>query len=289
MRISDHILPVALFSLGLGLTTTALSLTASAFDGTKSTDSAGMHGWGGIADTPLAVDSPNLKAWRQKMQVGDLEGAAEALRVAARNGDVMAAWKLGRMYAEGADGVKKDELQAFEYFRQVVETQHVEDTAGTSQGGFVGQALVAVGEYYLNGIPNSEMKPNLVEARQKFYYAANYFGDTRAQYHLGRMFLDGLGGPKDTKNAARWLHTAAMKGQYEAQAVFGGMLFKGQSVPRDGAKGLMFLKLAMDSATPKETWIADQYNSAWKQATEDERAVALVHVEKWREQQQQHH
>jgi TPR repeat protein len=284
MRISDHILPIALFSLGLGL---GLTTTASAFDGTKSTDSAGMHGWGAIApDTPLAVDSPNLKAWRQKMQIGDLDGAAEALREAARHGDVMAAWKLGRMYADGADGVKKDEQQAFEYFRQVIETQHVEDTVGTSQGGFVGQALVALGEYYLNGIPNSDMKPNPVEARQKFYYAASYFGDSRAQYHLGRMYLDGQGGAKDTKNAARWLHNAAMKGQYEAQAVFGGMLFKGQSVPRDGAKGLMFLKLAMDAATPKETWIADQYNAAWKQATEDERAVALVHVEHWREQQQ---
>ena len=48
------------------------------------------------------------------------------------------------------------------------------------------------------------------------------------------------------------------------------------------------LKLEMDAATPKETWIADQFNAAWKLATEDERAVALVYVEKWREQQQRH-
>ena len=59
------------------------------------------------------------------------------------------------------------------------------------------------------------------------------------------------------------------------------MLFKGQSVNRDGAKGLMWLMLARDAAAPKETWITDMYSAAVKQATEDERAVALVHVEHW--------
>jgi TPR repeat protein len=279
MRIYDHILPIALFSLGLGLTTTAF-----AFDGTKSPDALPGMGVGIAPDTPLAVDSPNLKAWFQKIQLGDFEGAIKALEDAARNGDVRAAWKLGRMYADG-DGVKKDELRAFEYFRSIAEIQHVEDAVGTPQALFVAKALVALGEYYLNGIANTDVKPDLVQARQKFYYAANYFGDSKAQYHLGRMYLDGLGGAKDTKNAARWLHAAATKGQYEAQAVFGGMLFKGQSVQRDGAKGLMFLKLAVEAATPKELWIADQYNAAWKQATEDERGVALYHLEKWREQQ----
>jgi uncharacterized protein len=284
MRISDHILPVALFSLGLGLG------SAYALDGTKSPNAltpGAITGQGSSQDAPFAIDSPNLKAWLQKVQSGDLVGAAESLREAARNNDVMAAWKLGRMYADGTDGVKKDDLKAFEYFRIIAEIPHIEDAVGTTQGGFVAKALVALGEYYLNGIPNSDVKSDPVQARQKFYLAAFVFGEPKAQYHLGRMYLDGQGGAKDTKNAGRWLNMAAMKGQYEAQAVFGGMLFKGLSVPRDGAKGLMFLKLATDAATPKETWIVDQFNAAWKQATEDERAVALVHVEHWREQQ--HH
>jgi hypothetical protein len=247
-------------------------------------DKSKMAAWPSFLVAPEAppVDSPNLKAWFQRTQSGDQEGATKSLEEAARNGDIMAAWKLGRLYADG-DGVKKDDLRAFAYFRSIAEIPHVEDVAGTPQALFVANALVALGEYYLNGIPDSDVKPDPVQARQKFYNAASFFGNATAQYHLGRMYLDGLGGAKDTKNAARWLHAAAMKGQYEAQAVFGGMLFKGQSVPRDGAKGLMFLKLAMDAATPKEVWIADQYNAAWKQATEDERAVALVHVGKWKE------
>src|SRR5258708_39672739 len=98
------------------------------------------------------------------------------------------------------------------------------------------------------------------------------------------MYLDGQGTAKDPKQAMRWLSTAASKGQYEAQAVLGAMLFRGQSVPRDTARGLMWLTLARDAATPRETWITDLYNAALKQATEIERNVALVHLQQWIEQ-----
>ena len=95
------------------------------------------------------------------------------------------------------------------------------------------------------------------------------------------MYLDGQGTAKDPKQARRWLFAAASKGQYEAQAVFGAMLFSGQSAPRDAARGLMWLILARDAATVNETWITDLYAAALKQATEDERAVALVYLERW--------
>jgi hypothetical protein len=114
-----------------------------------------------------------------------------------------------------------------------------------------------------------------------FAYAASYFGDPDAQYQLGRMYLDGQGGIKEPKQAARWLSLAARKGQYQAQAVLGAMLFKGEYVPRQGPQGLMWLTLARDAATPRETWISDLYTAALKQASEDERAVALVFLERW--------
>ena len=83
---------------------------------------------------------------------------------------------------------------------------------------------------------------------------------------LGRMYLDGQGTDKNPTQAARWLSAAAGKGQYQAQAVFGAMLFKGG----DRVGGLMWLKLARDAAAPQETWIADLYAAAMKQATEKE-------------------
>jgi uncharacterized protein len=61
----------------------------------------------------------------------------------------------------------------------------------------------------------------------------------------------------------------------------GALLFTGQSVPRDGARGLMWLTLARDAATRKETWITDQYAAAWEQATPDERTRAQDLVKRW--------
>jgi uncharacterized protein len=84
------------------------------------------------------------------------------------------------------------------------------------------------------------------------------------------MYLDGQGVGKNTKQAVRWLFAAANKRQYQAQAVFGALLFKGQSVARDAARGIMWLLLARDAAAPEETWITDLYTAASKQATAEE-------------------
>ena len=59
------------------------------------------------------------------------------------------------------------------------------------------------------------------------------------------------------------------------------MLFNGENVPRQAPRGLMWLTLARDAAPPQEGWIADLHAAALKQATEDERAVALVYLERW--------
>jgi uncharacterized protein len=276
MRISDRILSVALFGLGLGLT------TAFALDGTRSpANLTPALGVGVAPEAPLGGASGNLKAWARALRNGDIEGAQRSLEGAARDGDVMAAWKLGRMYADG-DGVKQSDLRAFEYFRGIADS-HADEATGTAEARFVASAFVALGSYYLSGVPNSDIKADAARAHKIFDYAASYFGDPDAQYRLGRMLLDGQGTPKDPKTAVRWLSLAAGKGQYQAQAVFGALLFKGQgqSVPRDAAQGLMWLTIARDAATPRETWIADLYNAALKQASPDEQAVALVRLEQW--------
>ena len=152
---------------------------------------------------------------------------------------------------------------------------------GTPQARFVANAFVALGHYYLDGIPDSTIKADPGRAHEMFGYAASYFGDPDAQYFLARLYLDGRGAPRDPRQAARWLSLAANKGQHQAQAVLGRMLFKGEQMPRQAARGLMWLTLARDSASPQDTWIADLYDSAFRQATEDERSLALVYLERW--------
>jgi uncharacterized protein len=290
MRISDHILPVVLFAVGLGLA------SAFAFDGTRTPGDiapavgvevlprgvAGPAAGAGSLHAPNPQGSPTtseaFQSGTRALRAGDTQTGLNALEYAAANGHAIAQWKLGRMYADG-DGVKRDDMRAFEYFRGIADA-HADEVPGTPQARFVASAFVALGNYYLEGIPDS-VKPDPDRAREMFAYAASYFGDPDAQYRLGRMYLDGNGGLKEPKRAARWLSLAARKGQYQAQAVLGAMLFKGEYTPRQAARGLMWLTLARDGASPGETWIADLYNAAMKQATDDERAAALGDLERW--------
>ncbi len=212
------------------------------------------------------------------LKTGETAKAVVSLQYAAENGHALAQWKLGRMYAEG-DGVKHDDLRAFDYFRRIVDS-HAEDSANQPQARFVANAFVALGQYYRDGIPNSPVKRDLSRARDMLAYAASYFGDPDAQFHLARLYMKGEGVHQDHKLAVRWLGLAANKGQYEAQATLGQTLYRGEHVPRQRALGLMWLTLASDGSGDRIEWIANAREAAFKQATEDERALALSLIER---------
>jgi TPR repeat protein len=201
------------------------------------------------------------------------------LQYSADEGHPVAQWRLGRMYADG-DGVAQNDLRAFDYFSKIANL-HAEDNPASPQSQIVANAFVALGRYYLEGIPNSRITPDPERAREMFSYAASYFGNADAQYNLGRLYLDGVGAPRDPKNAVRWLGLAAQKGQHQAQAMLGQMLFNGDHLQRQAARGLMWLTLARDGAGPNETWINDVYNSALRRASDDDRAMALQMLERW--------
>ncbi len=143
-------------------------------------------------------------------------------------------------------------------------------------------AFVALGNYYATGIPDSDVKADIGRARHMYGYAALYFGDADGQYQLARMMLEASGPFHDPKQAARWLYSAANKGQYQAQALLGRMMFNGEAgLAHQPARGLMWLTLARSNATPSETWIADLYDRAVKQATDEERALAGDFLMRW--------
>jgi TPR repeat protein len=207
------------------------------------------------------------------------ETSLTALQYAAEGGHPIAQWKLGRMYADG-NGVAQDDLRAFEYFSRIANA-HAEDSPSAPQATIVANAFVALGRYYLDGIPNSRVKVDTERAREMFSYAASYFGNADAQYDLARLYLKGIGAPRDTKYGVRWLGLAAQKGQHQAQALLGQMLFNGEALPRQMARGLMWLTLARDNAAPDEVWIQESYNRAISKASEDDRAMALQMIEHW--------
>jgi uncharacterized protein len=208
---------------------------------------------------------------------GDKGKVFSALQYAADQGHLAAQWKVGRMYAAG-DGVPHDDLRAFNYFSQIANA-HPDEMPGTAQAHIVANAFVALGHYYLNGIPNSAIVQDTGRAREMFAYAASYFGDADAQYQLGRLYLDGT--PSDPHQAARWFQLAATKGDCRAEAILGDMLFQGKQVPRQAARGLMWLTLSKDCAGPEENWVKPLYDNAFHHASDDERAMAFVFLEDW--------
>ena len=257
MRIAEFLLRVVV--IGAGFMAAPAITPAMAFDGSKS----GAH----------------------LLKAGEKAKAVHSLEYAAEKGHALAQWKLGRMYAEG-DGVTQDDLKAFQYFRGIADS-HAEDNPDTPQSRFVANAFVALGHYYLDGIPKTAIKRDPDRAREMFAYAASYFRDSDAQYYLARLYLDGVGAPHDPRQAARWFGLSAQKGQCQSQAMLGAMLFAGDHVPRQAARGLMWLTLAKDSAKDNvgadQAWINRLYDSAFQQATEDERAMALVYLRRWLE------
>ncbi|ADZ70776.1 Putative exopolysaccharide production negative regulator [Polymorphum gilvum SL003B-26A1] len=251
--------------LGLNL---ALMLPAYAFDGTPA-------GNGQITPDHMTA-SEALRNGARQYYSGDKEAAVSSLRYAAENGQPMAAWKLGQMYAKG-DGVKEDDLKAFEYYSQVVRL-HGEDSPTSPQAPFVASAFVALGTYYLNGISNSSVKPNAARAKQIFTHAASYFGDAEAQYELGRLYRD-----NNDLLAVRWFNLAAIKGHIGAQALLGETLFNLGTSESNKARGLMWLILARNHVKQDGAmnWVIDLQERYFALADESVRRSAAAMADDW--------
>jgi hypothetical protein len=231
--------------------------------------------------TPTTLNSSTLKKPVSPAPIPDGSlNSLLALQYAAEDGHPIAQWKLGRMYAEG-NGVVQNDLLAFDYFSRIANA-HAEDSPSAPQAQIVANAFVALGRYYLSGIPNSKVKSDPERAREMFYYAASYFGNADAQYDLARLYLKTANAtPSEFTYGARWLGLAAQKGQHQAQAMLGQMLFNGDRIPPQRARGLMWLTLACENAGPDESWIKESYNRAIASASDNDRAMALQMIEHW--------
>ena len=212
---------------------------------------------------------------------GDKQGAALALEYAAGQGHTLALWKLGRMYADG-DGVEHDDLKAFEYFSRLAD-QNADESPDSPNAMVVSSAFVALGTYFLDGIKGSYVAANPARAVEMFHYAASYFSDPNAQYNLARLYLEGTGVEKDSRLAARWFNLAAEKGHHASQALLGHLLINGQGVPRQRAKGLMWLTLAREASldSTKDKWIEKLYEEAFAASGESDRKLALALLEQY--------
>src|SRR5258708_24598214 len=269
MRTSDVVVSIGLLGFALGLS------PAASFDGTRTPEGAtvavpltgpnsdpsqnpGIGRATPLAAVPVAPLGGNarpatpVEAFRsgtQALRAGNTEEAVNELEFAADQGMPAAQWKLGRMYADG-DGVPRDTLRAFEYFSRLTEA-HGDDAPGAPQARFVANAFLSLGQYYLEGIPDSAVKPDPDRAREMFWYAASYFADPDAQYNLGRLYLDRNAGGRDPRQAAKWPGLGAKKGQYHAEALLRTLLFQSDDPSRQPRLRLFLPNPAKERAPPR--------------------------------------
>ena len=156
-----------------------MAMPGFAFDGAPVNQDAAI---------PVAAAQPGIPL-KKVVPPATPDSSLTALQYAAEGGHPFAQWKLGRMYADG-NGVTQDDLRAFEYFSSIANA-HADDSPSAPQASIVANAFVALGRYYLNGIPNSKIKSDPERAREMFSYAASYFGNADAQYDLARLYLNG--------------------------------------------------------------------------------------------------
>jgi TPR repeat protein len=239
----------------------------------------GAAAGGALSTVAHPTPGDAFRSATEALRSGQKTRAVTSLQYAAEHGHSFAQWQLGRMYADG-DGVTRDDIRAFEYFQKFAD-RHADDNPATPRARFVANAFVALGHYYLEGIPNSAVTASPERARRMFAHAASYFGDPEAQFRLATLYIEGQGVGREPKRAVPWLLLAANKGHYKAQAVLGRILFHGEHGLRQRASGLMWLTVACDGPGAKESWIAELREQAFKQASDDERAMALILLQRW--------
>ncbi|MGH6792140.1 MAG: tetratricopeptide repeat protein [Methyloceanibacter sp.] len=233
---------------------------------------------------PIAVGEDNpppyasaTEAYRQgtnALKSERVDAALPALDYAAKHGVLGAQLRLARLYAAGRD-VPKNDAKAFYYFRQIA-SQQAEINPSSPVAKYVGEAFVALGQYYLDGIQTMPLAPDPAYAASLFRHAASYFGNAEAQYLLARLYLDGKGVEKNPGLAVNWLAMSAKKQHAASQATLGELLWRGDEVRLNQARGLALLMLAQENAQDgrDQAWIGELYREAFANSNNAIRAKA---------------
>jgi uncharacterized protein len=127
-----------------------------------------------------------IDAYRAK----DYAKAAQLWQPLAEQGNAVAQYRLGTLYAEGK-GVAQNDATAFMWMQRAAEQGNAD-------------AQYDVGASYIEGVG---VKKSESDAAKWFLRAANQ-GMVYAQFNLGLLYASGTGVPQDNVEALKWLQLA---------------------------------------------------------------------------------
>ncbi|MEQ1715327.1 MAG: sel1 repeat family protein [Hyphomicrobium sp.] len=223
---------------------------------------------------------------------GYYELAVPALEVASESNPVLGTFYMARIYADN-EGPYTDHSKAYGIFRRLADELRDVDPDDEDLAPVAAKALTQVSSYLREGIAESGLKPNAVEADRALQRAALFFNNEDAQFELAKVLLRGegpdvaLGGSDQEskiENGRHWLSRLSQKGHAGAQAFLADLLWRGKFVPKDQISALNLIDVAVANAPPNErVWVDDIYQNIYCNAGEGVRRQATGRVAEWRD------
>jgi eukaryotic-like serine/threonine-protein kinase len=172
-------------------------------------------------------------------------GSLADITAAADQGDPAAQNTLGVKYAQGEDGLPRDDRKAVEWYKKA------------AAQGFA-KAESNLGDMYFSG--RGGLEKNYVDAISWYLKAAQQEFPA-AQFRLGYIYEKGLGTPQDLQRAVKLYRTAAGHGYADAQNLLGTLYATGdEGVPHDDDEAVVWYQKAADQGFAKaEKNLGDMY------------------------------
>lgn len=191
---------------------------------------------------------------------GDLAKALKIWMPLAQAGHGLAQYNIGLMYEEGK-GVAHNRELAVQWWLKAAnnkvpqalhnlaglylfgpDAEHAKAVPWITKAADLGiiRSQYTLGKMYLDGLG---LPKNGDKARFWIEKAAAK-GLDRAQYNMGKLTRDGIAGAPDKAAAANWFLRAAKQGYAKAQNHIGMRYAQGSGVPRNDVAALMWVTLA---------------------------------------------
>ena len=172
-------------------------------------------------------------------------GPLADLIAAANRGDPDAQNQLGVKYAQGEDGLPRDDIKAVEYYRKAA-----------NQG--LAKAQTNLGDMYFFG--RGGLQQSYLDALSWYLKAAQQ-NVADAQFRVALMYEKGLGTDKDVARAVQLFRSAADLGSPEAQNVLGVLYATGgNGITADDKQAVAWYQKAADQGLAKaEKNLGDMY------------------------------
>ncbi|MBT4553205.1 MAG: sel1 repeat family protein [Candidatus Thioglobus sp.] len=173
----------------------------------------------------ISVSYAGLKDVKEAFERGDIKAAFELIQPIAEEGNVVAQYNLGMMYAEG-DGTDVNNKKSAYWYTKAAEQGHkrAQNSLALMYGNGEGVEQDNEREFYWfeksanQGHHSAQYNlASLYENKLKDYDKALYWyrksasqGNYVAQYAMAELYIEGVGIEKDLKEARYWLFRVTM-------------------------------------------------------------------------------